>query len=77
MTNDELTQAFIAAGFDTPAKVTTMLQMANAQMKRNALLIKREGLAQKQAAANQAIENERQQLTTLIETETAVITAGV
>jgi hypothetical protein len=77
MTTDQLLNAFIAAGFDTPAKVQGLLSMASAQMTRNAKLIAIDALNNEHAAAAQAIEAKRQQLQSDVDAITAQITGAV
>lgn len=76
MTTDQLLSAFVSAGFDTPEKVSGLLSMAGAQMKRNALLIKLEGLKEKRATATAEINAEQSTIQSNIDALTAHITAA-
>lgn len=62
MTENQLLNAFVTAGFDTPEKVIELLQMASAQMTRNATLIAIDRLQAEQSEALAAINAKRNAL---------------
>lgn len=62
MTPDELTQAFISAGLDTPEKVSDALSNLTIQSEIDLINAELEGLAQKQTDAMRPFQDQRTQL---------------